>query len=285
MDKVVRDNFLCQHVKKPTHFRGEQPPTLIYLVFSSDEDMISNLEEKAPLGRCHHQILTFDLKFDPKDENTEKEGKYIYSKGNYDKLRDEIKQQNLAHKLINMNAKEAWNCLANTCDNAVGNHIPKTGSIKGKKRNPPPLWMNEKALKKGKKKKHAEFARYMDTREGREYQIYAKARNQARDACKQALKEYERKIAKNSKVNPKAFYAYVNSRMKSKTGIADLIDEDGNRATSNIEKAEVLNKFYCSVFTKENMEEIPICAIKETSSNLSEIQITKETVLNKTETN
>ena len=54
--------------------------------------------------------------------------------------------------------------------------------------------MNEKALSKVKKKKAA-FARYVKTREGKDYQEYAKARNQAGAECKRAIKQYEKSMA------------------------------------------------------------------------------------------
>ena len=281
MEKVIRDNFLYQHVKRPTHYRGEQTPTLIDLVLTNEEGMINNITHRAPIGRSHHQVLCFEYIAYSENKATEQE-RYIYSKGDYDKIRDEVKKQNLTQKIATMDAKSAWNCLTDTCSKAAGNHIPKTtpGRQRQPKKSPPPLWMNEKALKKVRKK-HASFMRYMETKEGKDYRTYAQARNQAGDACKKAMKEYERSIAKNAKVNPKAFYAYVNSKLKTKIGIPDLIDDKGNKASTDKEKADTLNDFFCSVFTEENTEEIPTCEMKDIKQELGDIQITKETVLKK----
>ena len=121
----------------------------------------------------------------------------------------------------------------------------------------------------------------METREGKDYRTYAKARNQAGDACKKALKDYEREIAKNAKVNPKAFYAYVNKKLKTRIGVPDLIDKNGKKATTDKEKANTLNNFFCSVFTKENTEDIPNCDPKDVKSELTDMSITKDTVLKK----
>ena len=123
--------------------------------------------------------------------------------------------------------------------------------------------------------------RYMETREGKDYKTYAKARNQAGDACKKALKEYEREIAKNAKVNPKAFYAYVNKRLKTRIGIPDLTDEKGQKSTTDKEKADTLNNFFCSVFTEENTDEMPHCEPKDIQSELEDMNITKDLVLKK----
>ena len=56
-------------------------------------------------------------------------------------------------------------------------------------------------------------------------------------------------IANEAKSNPKAFYAYARSKLKTRSDIADL--EDGNKfAMSNEGTETTLNKVFCSVFTK-----------------------------------
>ena len=52
-----------------------------------------------------------------------------------------------------MDAKTAWNCLTDTCNKAAKNHIPKTDPTKQKQtqKSHPPLWMNEKVLKRVRK--------------------------------------------------------------------------------------------------------------------------------------
>ena len=45
--------------------------------------------------------------------------------------------------------------------------------------------------------------------------------------------------------------------MKTRETIGNLQDSNGQVKTENLEKAEILNKFFVSVFTKENLENIP----------------------------
>ena len=84
----------------------------------------------------------------------------------------------------------------------------------------------------------------MQTREGKGYLMYAKARNQAKSACRKAVKDYEKDIAKKVKTNPKAFYAYARTEMRTQEGIADLRDSSGVSATTDSGKAEMLNCFF-----------------------------------------
>ena len=69
--------------------------------------------------------------------------------------------------------------------------------------------------------------------------------------------------------------------MKTREGIADLVDGCGSRVSSDSQKAEILNNFFCSVFTKENMENVPECKKKQCHTSLSSVEFTKESVLKK----
>ena len=52
---------------------------------------------------------------------------------------------------------------------------------------------------------------------------------------------------RNRKLNPKACYAYAGSKLKTKEGIPDLEDENGNQKTLDTNKANLPNKLFCSV--------------------------------------
>ena len=52
--------------------------------------------------------------------------------------------------------------------------------------------MNEEAMKKVRKKRQA-YQRYLETREGKDYIAYTKARNQVKWNCKRAMRDFENK--------------------------------------------------------------------------------------------
>ena len=58
---AVRDSFLVQHVRKPTHFRAEQTPNVLDLIFTSEEAMVGDVRHQAPSGKSHHQSLLLTL--------------------------------------------------------------------------------------------------------------------------------------------------------------------------------------------------------------------------------
>ena len=89
--------------------------------------------------------------------------------------------------------------------------------------------------------------------------------------------EYEKSLAVNINSDNKSFWKYVKSKTKTKDGISDLLNEDGKLSESDAEKADILNKFFCSVFTNENISNIPTL-INRTTTILDDITFTEEKV-------
>ena len=76
----------------------------------------------------------------------------------------------------------------------------------------------------------------------------------------------------------KEFYSYVNNKTTVRTEIAVLKNRDGELAILPHEKAEMLNTFFASVFTKEDTANIPEPESKVLQSMLSTIIVTEQMV-------
>ena len=83
-------------------------------------------------------------------------------------------------------------------------------------------------------------------------------RNEVNDTVKKAKIDYEKSIALNAKKEPKRFWKYVKQKTKSKSSIGNLLKTDGTSTETDSEKADELNSFFASVFTHENLTNIPI---------------------------
>jgi hypothetical protein len=68
---------------------------------------------------------------------------------------------------------------------------------------------------------------------------------------------YEKKLTENIKEDSKSFFSYVKSKAKIKTKTGPLIDKDGIKIDSTLEMSEMFNEYFASVFTVENVQDIP----------------------------
>jgi len=92
-------------------------------------------------------------------------------------------------------------------------------------------------------------------------------------------REFERDVAKNIKTDPKVFWQYTNSKLKSRSKLGDLMDGGGKLTHDDNEKAELLNKFFTSVFfTQEDTSKIPKPDTIHAGTPLTHIETTPEKV-------
>ena len=86
---VFRTIFLYKHVNKPTRWRGTDSPHVLDLVFTNEENMVSEMEYLSPLGKSDHCVLQFQfncytkLKIDRRQNMS-------YDKGNYAEFNKEV---------------------------------------------------------------------------------------------------------------------------------------------------------------------------------------------------
>ena len=85
------------------------------------------------------------------------------------------------------------------------------------------------------------------------------------------------KLAENIKEDPKSFYAYVRTKSRARVGIGPLKDKNGKIVEDAEGMTQILNKYFASVFTRENLANIPeIESLGKTS--LCDIEINNERV-------
>lgn len=244
----TQDNFLFQHVRTPTRFREGQNPSCLDLILTNEENMIDteSLSVDSPLGKSDHAIISFDYLcyFNISNDNSEK---YQYFKGDYISICKELDEENWDILFNNKEVDEMWTIFKSKLFTSMDKHIPKKRP--DNKFFNPPLWMNRQTKSAVLKKRRA-WKRYHYARSDVSYRNYALKRNQCSNIIRNAKKSYERKIALEVKSNCKSFWKYVNSKLKTRQGIGNLLKSDGSLTINDTEKAEVLNNFFSSVFTR-----------------------------------
>ena len=108
-----------------------------------------------------------------------------------------------------------------------------------------------------------------------------KAYNRVAKACKIALKDdelkYERKILTSNNLGK--FYRFINNKLSCKNGIAPLLNDSSEYVFDPVEKANLLNSYFGSVFTSDNLI-LPTIdfSLNDKSSHLDKVIFTQERV-------
>ena len=93
--------------------------------------------------------------------------------------------------------------------------------------------------------------------------------------------DYEESLANKIKSNPKAFWKYVNSKLKTTLPVDTLRTSDDGEAISNQEKADTLNEYFSSVFTQEDLNNIPSFPDVFKGTPMTDLQVSEDGIYNK----
>ena len=76
-----------------TGYREGQQSSLLDLVIVHDDQMVDEVVDQGPLAKSDHVVLTFDSNC-YKDLEDDQPARFIYTKGDYNKLRSDLSQVN-----------------------------------------------------------------------------------------------------------------------------------------------------------------------------------------------
>ncbi|KFV17265.1 hypothetical protein N340_13574, partial [Tauraco erythrolophus] len=141
-------------------------------------------------------------------------------------------------------AQESWLIFKDHLLQAQEQCIPtKRKSSRNTRR---PAWMNKELLNQTGHKKRA----YRGWKQGQvAWEEYKEINRATRDQVRKAKALIELNLAKSIKDNKKSIYRYVSDKKRSRENVGPLWKEMGDVASWDMEKAEVLNNFFASVFT------------------------------------
>ena len=105
---------------------------------------------------------------------------------------------------------------------------------------------------------------------------YIHCKNTLRTLTRKLRRDFEQNVVSMIKGKPKAFWKYTKSRLKSKPSIPSLSMPNGTK-----DKAETLNEFFSSVFTHEDLHEIPAASSYLVEEVISTIDVTPDLVREK----
>jgi hypothetical protein len=260
---------MAQLVEFPTHRKGN----VLDLVITNCQEKCKLVREVGCLGASDHCMI--ELVIETKITKTTLPVRHIWNRGNYDEIRKQLRFIKWDDELNMRDVENSWQFFKTTVLEIADNHVPKS-VIRGAGQ---PKWLTReiKSLISSKKKAWKVYKR-----EGGETnkKTYENAAKKLKKTIITAKKKLEKEIAFSPGKNKKKFTRYVKSKTRSRPPIGPIALENNKLATEDCDVAESLNKYFASVFTKENTTEIPQKQ-RETNASLSTVLITEEKIIKK----
>ena len=282
---TVKDCFYHQHIDKPTRKRGNDTPSQLDLIFTDEEMQVADVQHFAPLGKSDHSVILFN--FCSYIDYSKPKDTYNYEKGDYEGMIKEIVSLGWCKEFItgakNRTVEENWLLLKDKLTDLRNRFVPlRKGSLKPRwKKVGIPINDETRDAIKSKKKAHRQWITANPGEESDSRKImYKKATSKVKKLLRKAKKLFEKGIAQEAKKNPKKFWLHARSKLNTKTGIAPLLENKTDQTSLRFDdksKADLLQKQFLSVFTKESADDVPKLTVR-TTSIISELLILEKDV-------
>ncbi|GAB0207770.1 mitochondrial enolase superfamily member 1 [Grus japonensis] len=203
----------------------------------------SGAQGKEDLGCSDHKMVEFKILRAARRAHS-KLTTLDFRRADFGLFRDLLGRIPWDKALEGRGAQDSWLIFKGHLLQAQERCIPtKRKSSKTTKR---PPWMNKELLGKVNHKKKA----YRGWKQGQvAWEEYRETVRAARDQVRKAKALTEISLARDVKDNKKSFYRYVRDKRRTRENVGPLRKETGDRVTQDMEKAEVLDDFFASVFT------------------------------------
>ena len=271
---TIQDLFLFQHVTEPTRFREGTSPSLLDLILTNEEGMVVSVDHCPGLGKSDHVILKCILSCYSKISKKERM-RWNFNRADFHQLTRLISDTDW-ERLSELNVEAGYQWFKDKLFSLMHQCIPLTRSSNARKN----LYMTRQAMRL-KRQKLSYWSAFTSSQDEIDLARFKRCRNRLRGLARQLRRNHEAQLISNIKTNPKAFWKYSNSRSKVKPRIGDLRDSYGSLVSHDQAKATVLNEFFASVFTTENLETVPELTMTYDVPKLSDVAISAEAVQHK----
>jgi len=264
---IVNDFHLEQLVHEST-----RDDHILDLIFCTDPTRATSVSVIP--GISDHEAIFFCLNMKPLWYQNSSHSVYLYNRGNFDSLRERIatfQQDSLSTETYARSIETNWTDFKDMIKQAMNEFIPQK-QVQSSNHIP---WLNRQIKHKIKERKRLyNIARRSQTPNA--WASYRKIKNEITKEIRTAHSIYQCQLFENDSNNTsKKFWKYIKSLRKDHVGVSTL-SSDGKQVTDSFDKAELLNNQFHSVFTNENLTDIPTVESSSHPSPMPDISISTE---------
>ncbi|GAB0180871.1 hypothetical protein GRJ2_000552400 [Grus japonensis] len=211
---------------------------MLNVVLTNKKGLVGNVKFKGSLGCSDHEMVEFKILRAVRRVHS-KLTALDFRRADFGLFRDLLGRVPWDKALKGRGAQESWSVFKDHLLQAQEQCIP-TKRKSGKNS------QNKELLDKVKHKKEY----YRGWKQGQvAWEEHREIVRAARDQVRKIKALIELNLARDIKGNKKSFYRYVSDKRRTRKNVGPLQKETGDLVTQDIEKAEVLNDFFASVFT------------------------------------
>ena len=236
---------LDQMVTFATHTKGN----ILDLVLTDRSDRILSVNSHGRLGKSDHEILTIELDAGrgPMQERVMTRN---WRKADWDGMRTEIGRRDWSGEMEELNTEEAWHLFKGAMDRAVEKFVP----LREYRTADRPPWLSAALLQEIRRKRRLwGKCKRCPTQENKEE--YKRAEKTVQQKIRRAKQKVEQRLASEGE-DCKKFYSYMKTKTSTRTGVGPLKD-GGVTVSENASMAEVLNRYFSTVFQQEDERTVP----------------------------
>ena len=261
---------LAQLVEGPTHIKGN----LLDLILTNTADDVLSVKDEGRLGNSDHIMLSMVIDVDTGCDSTVEE-RYNWSKAGFHDIRTSLSSVDWTREMENLNVEECWRFFKTNIESVTEIFVPKSKQQKLDK----PRWLTREIVRLLRQKKQAwkKYKRDMSMTNRNEYEAMSK---KVKKSIQRAKTGMEKKLAHSNDDNGRKFRNYIKTRTRLKPKVGPLVTREGKMVTESIEMANELNNYFGSVFTRENVTQVPKKHV-ETNRTMQEVIITEEKIVEK----
>ena len=273
------DHNLTQVVTRPTRITPDTQSITEYF-FTNNQTLINN--SKVIPGISDHESVYVESSLRPFINKSLPRQVFQYHKANFVTLKEKLigKMDYFLALSPHSNCNDLWIFFRDSLLSVMDECIPKK-TVRDKKNHKPWITPHMKTLQRRLSRL---LRKTKQTNDSSIRQRYLKTKAAVQKLRRQNYWQYINNLIdppkegeQNSPSNQKRFWNYIKSLRRDNCGVSPLRDHEGKLNSAPLDKANILNRQYVSVFTKEDPSNIPSPA-GEPYPDMAKIEITEEGV-------